>query len=37
MKFSEMQYERPNIDDMKKQADEIKQRFANAKNFETAA
>ena len=36
MKFSEMQYERPNIDDMKKQADEIKQRFANAKNFETA-
>ena len=36
MKFSEMQYERPNIDDMKKQADEIKQRFANAKDFETA-
>ena len=36
MKFSEMQYERPNIENIKKQADEIKYRFANAQDFETA-
>ena len=36
MKFSEMQYERPNIDDIKRQADQIKERFTNAQDFETA-
>ena len=36
MKFSEMKYERPNIEDIRIKADEIKSSFANADDFETA-
>ena len=36
MKFSEMKYERPNMEEIRKKADEIKKAFANAKDFETA-
>ena len=36
MKFSEMKYERPDISQIRKKADEIKNTFANAEDFETA-
>ena len=36
MKSSEMQYERPNIDEIRVKADEIKQALINAEDFETA-
>ena len=36
MKFSEMKYERPDIDEIRKKADEIKNIFVSAENFETA-
>lgn len=36
MKFSEMKYERPNIDEAKEKASSIKNNFANAETFEAA-
>lgn len=36
MKFSEMKYERPDLEQVKANADDIKQRFQNADTFEAA-
>ncbi len=36
MKFSDMRYERPDMDEISKRADEIKKEFSEAKSFEEA-
>ena len=36
MKFSQMKYERPNIDAVKKQLTDLAERFRRAENYESA-
>ncbi|MBQ8134356.1 MAG: M3 family oligoendopeptidase, partial [Clostridia bacterium] len=36
MKFSEMKYKRPDVEEAKKQAEEIKKNFISAESFEDA-